>query len=227
MSGVDCSGKSTQLEHLAERLRLDGYPTRVFWYRPGYSKNLDALRSLIRTLKRDALPPPGPSPQRDAAFSSPRLRAAWLTMALVDTVVELGVRLRYYLARGEIILCDRYILDGMLDLQLRFPDAVPTASIRRFLESVCPRPDLHLLLHLDWEEVQARSRLKDEPFPDSNRARATRYQAYRQLASLPTVTVIDGIEGVDAVHERILEHVEKVIDARHSPLGSPWRVKKV
>lgn len=226
MSGVDCSGKTTQLELLAERLRAKGYPTRRFWYRPGYSKNLDALRSLIRSLRSDALPPPGPSEKRDAAFSNPRLRAAWLSMALADTLVELGLRLRYYLARGEVVLCDRFISDGLLDLRLRFPGAVSTARLSPILQFACPRPDLHALLHLDWDEVQARTRLKDEPFPDPEPVRVARHRAYCHLASLPNITMINGQDSIDAVHEQLWEHVQRLLVASPSSCAGQSRILK-
>lgn len=210
ISGVDCSGKTTQLERLAERLRREGYPTRVFWYRPGYSKNLDALRSLIRSIRRDALPPPGPSARRDAAFRDPRIKAAWIAVAVADTLVELSLRLRYALTRGEVLLCDRYLFDGLLDLQLRFPHALPK-RVELILKFLCPRPDLHLLLSLPWEDVEVRRNHKNEPFPDPDKIRSRRYDAYRALATSPGTVVVDATGTVESVHDVIWNRVQHIL----------------
>ena len=212
ISGVDCSGKTTQLERLAERLRREGYSTRVFWYRPGYSKNLDALRSIIRSIRRDALPPPGPNARRDAVFRDPRIKAAWIAVALADTLVELSLRLRYALTRGEVLLCDRYLFDGLLDLQLRFPNALPNRA-ELILKSLCPCPDLHLLLSMPWEDVEVRRNQKNEPFPDPENLRSKRYDAYRTLAQSPGTTVVDATGTIDSVHDVIWSRVQHILAA--------------
>ncbi len=41
-------------------------------------------------------------------------------MALVDTLGQYAVALRHALRRGETVLCDRYLADALLDLELRF-----------------------------------------------------------------------------------------------------------
>jgi len=210
-SGIDCAGKSTQIALLEERLRQESRSVEVRWYRPGYSQELDALRRLLRR-RSSVLPPPGPGQARERAFSKPWVRGVWLTMATLDTLWTYGVRLRLARLLGRTIICDRYVSDAVLDLHLRFPERVALDGIlSRLLHSLCPRPRLHVLLHLSIEEAQRRQREKREPFPDDERIFRVRHAAYAQWSADGPLTVIDASGGIDEVAAEIASLVPDVI----------------
>ncbi|MGE0328477.1 MAG: hypothetical protein AB7S68_39550, partial [Polyangiaceae bacterium] len=89
-SGVDCAGKSTQIGLLKANLERGRVPHSVFWYRPGYSKELDALRRTIRRLRPGAIPAPKDNQARDAAFAKPGVTGAWVAVALADLLLQYG-----------------------------------------------------------------------------------------------------------------------------------------
>jgi len=47
-SGVDCAGKSTQIKALENYYISQGKTVKVFWYRPGYSKEMEFGKKIIR-----------------------------------------------------------------------------------------------------------------------------------------------------------------------------------
>ena len=48
ISGVDCAGKSTHIELLRQHFISQGKKCAVFWYRPGYSDEMQKLKSILR-----------------------------------------------------------------------------------------------------------------------------------------------------------------------------------
>ncbi len=165
---------------------------------------LDGVRALIRHARPGALPPPGPSSQRGAAFSRPIAQQIWVVVALTDTMLHLA-RVRWLMARGLMVICDRYIDDWMLDLELHFP-SMDTNSLwlGRLVRRVAPRPRISVLLSLGWEEMTRRAVEKNEPFPDPPEIRKHRFDAYQELANSVVFQVIQADQSPEQVHEDII-----------------------
>ena len=213
-SGIDCAGKSTQLELLGDHLLDAGHQVKTLWYRPGYSVTLDRARSLARrvlrsvgpsTAREGVLPNADDPKARTAAFSKPGVSEAWIAMALADTAAVYGARLRLLMARGNTVICDRYLLDAALDFSFRFPahEKATNAAVAA-LTTICPRPDIHVLLTLPHDEMLRRMEIKNEPFPDPPRIRDARYAEYLEHATRPGVTAIDASGTPTEVHQRVL-----------------------
>lgn len=214
LSGVDCSGKSTQLALLERHLRGCGRDVQTIWYRPGYSPWLDGARALVRRVRPGSLPQvaasDSPPDARREAFAKPSVRRAWLAMASVDTLVQYAVSLRLQAARHDVILCDRYVDDGALDLRLRFPDLRGASDAAfRLIGRVAPRPAPALLLMVPHAVMVERMKLKQEPFPDPPRVRDARYAAYEALAASGRYVTIDGSQPPEQVHAEILASIAR------------------
>ncbi len=210
MSGVDGAGKSLQVSLLRDGLTADGIAHRVVWHRPGYSRWLDGLRSLFRQVRPSALPPPGPSVRRDMAFEREWVRRAWAGMALVDCAVQYGllVRALSITRRHSVIVCDRYLHDGLIDLELRFADlGIARWWFTRAVKRIARGPDVAFLLLVPSEEQERRLVAKREPFPDSAAVRSRRIAAYAALASSDEVRCLDGARSPEAIAADILSTI--------------------
>lgn len=206
MSGIDGSGKSTQLELLERALRDRGRSPRRLWFRPGYSAALDGARALMRRLRPGLIPAPTDRLRRDAAFGRASVRLPWIALAVADAVAHYAVRVRGLLARGHDVICDRGVPDAILDLALRFPDVVAEdGAVARLLEAAAPTPDRAFLLLVSRETMLARCAAKAEPFPDAPALRDARLAAYERLArSRAGWRVIDAERPIEVVHEELL-----------------------
>ena len=206
LSGIDCAGKSTQLDRLEMALTERGHRIRRVWFRPGYSPLMDSVRSRIRRHRPQAMPTSQAPKARAKAFAKPGVRQAWIAMATLDTLINLGGYVRTLSLRGYTVLCDRYVEDAMLDLNLRFPGLVDAdGRMRRALVRACPTPDMAFLLTLSPEVVQARAAIKNEPFPDAPEIRDARYAAYMRLASEGCFTLIDAEAPIAEVTRSMLD----------------------
>lgn len=211
ISGIDGAGKSTQLALLRDELERRGRRPEILWHRPGYSPRLDRGRALLRRLRPSALPGADRPEARAATFARPGVSRAWMLAACADTLLEYGALVRLRLARGRDVLCDRYLLDARLDLELRFPGrAGEVARLFAALERLCPRPDLELLLSIPVDEMRRRNRQAPEPFPDPPQIREARHRAYRELAASGQLGVIDASDDIGSVFAAVLAEVDKV-----------------
>jgi thymidylate kinase len=209
LSGIDCSGKSTQLGLLQHTIEQRGLSVLQFWYRPGYSKELDALRKLVRGLSSEALPVAQQSDERREAFSRLGVSQTWITMALVDMLLQYGAKLRALMCIYNVVICDRYIEDAALDFAFRFPaEHVEESAVYALIRQLCPKPDVSLLLKITREEMLSRMEEKQEPFPDPPNIRKQRYDAYLEMARSGAFSVIDAEQPIESVHQAILAELD-------------------
>lgn len=131
LDGIDGSGKSTHLRLLAAHLRRRGYQVTTT-REPGGTRAGEAIRKVL--LGRSAIP------------LAPRAELALMYAARAQHIEEV---LRPALARGEVILSDRYN-DASLAYQ-GWGRGLGAATVRAFDHLVCGRlqPNLTLILDLD------------------------------------------------------------------------------
>ncbi|AWV91145.1 dTMP kinase [Bradymonas sediminis] len=209
ISGIDCSGKSTQIELLTEALVKLGKKPFVFWFRPGYSYELNTLKTMARKIVPSALPAAEEKERRNDAFSKPGVNTAWLTAAVVDMAFQYGAKLRALERAGYFVICDRYIHDSMLDLKLRF-SALNTVDSpwSRLIYRVSPTPDARFLFTLPYDEMLRRMEQKQEPFPDPLEIREQRFHAYQRLAKTEGFDVVDAGQSVEQIHRDICQRLK-------------------
>lgn len=204
-SGIDGCGKSTQIALAQQALGQGKQRVRVDWYRPGYSTGLDKLRRGFRRLRPGMLPPPGHSERRERAFGKRVVSGAWFMMACLDMIIHYGLKTRIQLLLGFIVICDRYIDDAVIDLELRFPSLTARyAGHLRFLRRCVPSPDVAILLTLPYHEVESRLSKKSEPFSDAPNLRRARHRRYDALGNEAGYTTISAEGSIQDVHERIM-----------------------
>ncbi len=131
LEGPEGSGKSSQLPELAEWMRRQGYD--VFTTRePGGTSIGDQIRSVLGNLENTAM--------------QPRTEILLFLAARAQLVEEV---MRPLLAKGTIILCDRYA-DSTLAYQ-GYGHGINLETLRKLLDFATGGlyPDLTLLLDMD------------------------------------------------------------------------------
>jgi len=199
-SGMDGSGKSTQIEQLQLELSNAGRTVRclAFW------DNVVAFRHLRAGFSHKFLHSDGRvgSPERPANRNDKNARKWYLTILRSMLYVCDAVRLRRAVSAAmngsdDVVIFDRFIYDQLATLPL--DNALGREYVRVILKIV-PSPDVAFLL--DAEPESARARKPEYPVDFLHQYRAS----YLQLRDLAGLTVIAPMP-LEDVHEAIVHAV--------------------
>jgi dTMP kinase len=191
--GLDGSGKTTQLQLLAERLRADGTEV-VVTREPGGTELGEAIRDLVL----------------HGGDVAPWAEAALYAASRAQHVEEV---IRPALVRGAAVLCDRY-----LDSSVAYQGVARGLGLERVLELNLAAvggllPDLTFLLQLDPVVAGARMSAERDRLESEDSAFHARAAAgYRELASRfpERIVTVDGALPADALAEAIARRVMEV-----------------
>lgn len=183
--GIDGTGKSTQLELLAEELRRRGYPV-VATREPTDGPYGQSIRRLYR----------------DRAGSSP---AEELQLFIEDRRQHVREVLEPALESGHIVLCDRYVLSTAAY------QGANGFTVKEILErnSFAPEPDLALLFHAPLALGISRiTGQRGDILNDFEKAEslATVAEIFNSLDH-PSIRRIDATGSIGAVRDLVLSHV--------------------
>lgn len=197
ISGLDGSGKSTQVERLADTLTKLGYPTVTVWTslvaHPSLSKVAAPVRALLGERRHpedveELWPPAG---EDDDPATLLRERHHWLQLGWVTFVATMNAwwqlrAVRPHLLRGRIVVCDRYMLDSLVHMRYRYGAQRRYRLQLAIIRLMAPRPLRSYLLDVSPETARARNR---EYTPAQNELRARLYRdEYERLG----IELLDG-----------------------------------
>lgn len=205
-SGIDCSGKSTQIDLLCKELEKKGKKYRVVWSRGGYTPGIEFVKKIIRggkeTSKEEHLA------QSAKVNENPKKRKILFLGSLMDLWLFYSIELRF-MGIGKTIICDRYIWDTYIDFKMKYPEYDFEHGFwwKLILKTmVKPRPSF--CLFIPAEESMYRSTLKDEPFPEPMEVRQERIEWYmKELKNNRWNCIIDATQSIDEVFSTIKEKI--------------------
>lgn len=197
LEGIDGSGKSTHAVLLKERLEQEGY--RVFL--TCEPTEGEAGRLLRRCLTGEA--------------DLPEQAIAGLFMTdRIDHILNAETGLLSHLAKGEIVLCDRYYFSSFAYNSLYAPMDWVIAINRIARETL--RPDLTVFLDILPESFLSRieSRGKKERYEKADLLRRVRENYRKAFELLPEerVAVVDNTRPLAEAAEDVYLAVKKVLE---------------
>lgn len=189
--GIDGSGKSTQAARAAARLRALGLEV-VASREPTDGPVGREIRRLGREGRLDA--------RRE------------MELFLEDRAQHVRERIAPALARGAVVLLDRYYISSIAYQGAR---GIDPGEIRAANEAFAPKPDLVLLFDLPLEEAFARMEARGVRADHFERRDAlARVDAvFRSLAG-PEVVRIDAARDIDAVEAQVRDALDAALAAK-------------
>jgi thymidylate kinase len=218
LSGVDGSGKSTQITALQATLDGLGVPSHLAWKPVGHgaaprfarrmAKRMLGTRRQSRQAAQvwDADAPAlswDPNPvSRRVRERHPALTSAWAVYVAVNTAVAYrGAELRCRFSQRTLI-CDRHALDTAAHLAFHFGQRRRPSLAIRLSDAITPRADV--AFHLDVPAEVARSR---KPLQYTAEQLAHMSELYAHERARLGVTRLDGRRPPSEIAERIVRDV--------------------
>ncbi len=206
-SGIDCSGKSTQIDLLCKELDKKGKKYQVVWSRGGYTPGIELVKKLIRGGK-DA-PKEERLAQSKATNENPKKRKLLFLGSLMDLWLYYSIVLRIKELFGTLIICDRYIWDTYIDFKMKYPDYdFENGFWWKFTLKTMVKPSHSFVLFIPAEESMRRSDLKFEPFPEPIEVRNDRINRYiTEVENNRWQHKIDATKSIEEVYSQIREKI--------------------
>ncbi len=216
ISGIDGSGKTTQIKQLCAHMECSGSTVTDMFIRGGFTPFYKKVRSLVKLLYRK--PQTGSSgPSGTKKFSVPsRFQGVYVFTSLLELLWLETVVVRWHLLMGKTLVCDRYHWDTLVIFQQQFPHLhVEQSWLWRLLTRVAARPSLCLFFNLPPEVARERIVARGVDGHETIAELDTRARAYARVDQSDWVLL-------DATQEPqvLAEHIwKKVGEALFSPEG--------
>jgi thymidylate kinase len=192
--GVDGSGKTTHAKSLANFVVKNGFSCAYIWgaFRPLFSYPFFALTKLLgywKETKKDAYTDPlefAPSQVRQ------KLGSVYRLLIFIDLQIR-ALPIRILLAYKNLVICDRYVYDILMELQLS------NLYNRAFGNLVCrtvPQPRVTFLLDIPEKIAATRRPMNIESF-------SAKRETLKTMARICNFVVVDSTNEFLQNQERI------------------------
>ena len=207
-SGIDCSGKSTQINLLCKEYEKKNIKYEVIWSRGGYTPGIEFVKKIIRGGKKMSREEHIANSEK--VSENPKKKKLLFILSLMDLWRYYSISLRIKELFGTKIICDRYVWDTYIDFKMKYPEYdFENGFWWRLTLKTMVKPNPSFCFFIPAEESMRRSGLKDEPFPEPIDIREKRIKLYiQELANNRWQHIIDATGSIEEVYAQIKEKLQ-------------------
>ena len=202
-SGIDCSGKSTQIDLVKDHYVRKGKKVRVIWSRGGYTPVLETLKTFIRRDK--SYTEEQKVAYRQGISNNSKKSRLLLLASIWDLAFYYGVVFRFIEWFNIMIICDRYIWDTYIDFKIKFSQFEFEKWLSwRFVLKVIKKPAISIVFTIPIDISMQRSIEKNDPHSEPYDIRLMRIHNYEeQIKKNRWQYVIDATQSKEDVFKEV------------------------
>ena len=205
-SGVDGSGKSTQIERLRDRLQERGFQVQIvrFWDDIARLKKIrEGMGHKVFKGDKGIGSPEAPINRRDKNVRGWPMTCFRYCLYLIDAISLRLVFRELLSSHADVVIFDRYTYDELANLDLT---NWVTRTYARLIMRFIPRPDISFVLDADPEAARARKPEYPVDFIHINR------RAYLELNRMFGRFSVVSPTGIESAHRVVLSKISELID---------------
>ena len=209
-SGIDSSGKSTQIELLKKHCDEHSIKSRVIWSKARATPVVEFIKKIVR--KDRKLSFEEKLKHRDKIFSNNKKKKLLLFASLSELCFYWGIYFRVLSVTNKCLILDRYLWDSYTEIKADFYGIdFESLLLWRLLTKVALKPQFSILFVVPLEVSLYRDIKKTSPIGnntaviDSVERKTEKINIYSKLMKENKWTnVIDGTRQIDDIYKDIL-----------------------
>lgn len=204
-SGIDCAGKTTQIELLEKYYSNHGIKVRKVWARGRCTPGVVLIKNIVRKDKH--LDERSKNEYLENIHKSSSKRKMLLIASILDLYWFFGIYYRILNLLCKNLICDRYIWDTYIDFKVDYSEfGFEKWIIWQLLVRIIPQPKKSFMFIISPDESLRRGIEKKEAGLQSIERKTQKIDKYLELVKQSKWTnVIDGTNSVDKIFNEIKE----------------------
>ena len=204
-SGIDGSGKTTQITLLEEYCNKNKILYVKKWSKARGTPGVEFLKSLVRrdrhmtqSLKLE---------HREEIFRSGWKKGVLYFFSMVDLCWYWGIYYRILRRKYPLVILDRYLWDTFVEVSVEFDKpSLQKSLLWKIVKTVALKPNVSILLTIPAEESLRRDMLKGEITTEELSIKRQKIDIYLTLASQNCWSnIVDSTRSIDDTHKLILK----------------------
>lgn len=208
-SGIDGSGKGSQIEMVENYFKKNNISYAIRWARGSWTPGVELLKRIVR--KDKGFSDEQKEIYRKEVRSNPKTSKLILIVSILDMTWYFGIWYRVLNLFSKELICDRYIWDTYVDFKVNFSSFdFDKWFIWKFLVFISPKPDISILLVISADISVERGIKKNEYFMESIEIKKEKVDEYQKLIALKKWTcVINADDKLERIFEKIKTELSK------------------
>lgn len=204
-SGIDCAGKTTQIELLEKYFIANGQKVKRIWARGRCTPGVILIKNIVRTDKN--LDEQGKKEYYEEVHKSSKKRKLLLIASILDLYWYFGLYYRVLNIFNKNLICDRYLWDTYIDFKVDYSEFdFEKWIIWKLLPGFVLKPKVSFMFVIPPEESIRRGIQKKEAGMQTIEQKQGKIQKYLELVKEKKWTnVIDGMRNIEDISKEIRE----------------------
>ena len=206
-SGIDGSGKGTQIALVEDYFRASNIKYKTIWARGSWTPGIELVKKIVR--RDHGFSEEEKQKYREEARTNPRKQKIILLLSIIDLYWYFGLYYRLIGLCGTVVICDRYIWDTLADFRVNFSKHnIENWIIWKMLLKVIPKPHSSFIFVISAEQSIERGLRKKEAHMESLDVKSRKIEEYMNLIHQGKWShVVDGKLTVTEIHNIVLEEI--------------------